>query len=103
VKAGILFAESFPCFEVWFLAHYVLPQKYYPNQNPVIQELQDHINGYCKELHWFRRSDLYSLLKTNQERAIERANKLLKQYEDTHDTKVTRTTVLNLIIKLLGK
>jgi hypothetical protein len=100
-KAGILFAESFPCFEVWFLAHYVLPKKYYPNQNLVIQELQHHINDYCKELHWLRRNDIYSLLKINQDKAIERANTLLKQYEETHDAVVTRTAAHNLIGKLL--
>ena len=60
---GILFADSFPAFEIWFLLHFVLPQQHYSGQKELIKELEKHIKGYTKNNDWLIKAKLYTGLR----------------------------------------
>lgn len=100
-KAGILFAESLPCFEVWFLLHFIIPQKYYPNSNAVEAELCRYLQGYCKETHWLRRSEIYATLKQYQSTALVNSKKLITGNQKTTDLDATFSEVSTLIESIL--
>jgi hypothetical protein len=95
----IHFAESMPCFEVWFLAHYAVPKHHYPNQDAVINALQHYIEQYSKKQNWLRKTDIYKLLKPHQKEAIEKASALP---EINHHNPATGTSVYILIASLLS-
>lgn len=75
-KLGIHFADSFPAFEIWFLLHYEMPQRFYENQDEAIKDLQKHIDGYSKTRKWLSCASLYSKLKPQLERAISNSKNL---------------------------
>lgn len=62
-----------PCFEYWFLLHYVETQRGYQNCSEVIRELQKKMSGYQKTEKYFKnkKSDIYARLKPNLKKAIE--------------------------------
>ncbi|NLZ95107.1 MAG: RloB domain-containing protein [Bacteroidales bacterium] len=64
-----------PCFEYWFLLHYVCTHRRYPNCSGVIKDLKKNLAGYKKTERYFknRNKDIYSRLKPNLEDAIENA------------------------------
>lgn len=98
---NILFAESFPCFEIWFLIHFALPASVCHTQAGVIRELKKHITDYCKEKSWFYRKQLYQLLKPHQADAISHAKKLDTPSAEEQD-RVLKTTVHKLIEHILS-
>lgn len=61
---GIKLADSFPCFEVWFLLHYCVPQNYYNSQNELIKELRKYLPEYTKNNAWLDKNDIYKLLRS---------------------------------------
>ena len=70
----IIFIESSPCTEYWFLMHY-LPgpsSKEYANYDAVAQELRKHIPNYDKTETFFNKYHIYRELKEkgNMERAM---------------------------------
>lgn len=65
-----------PAFEIWFLLHYVLPKKYYKNQNELITDLKKYIKNYCKENDWLYKENLYLKLKALIPNAIANSKKL---------------------------
>lgn len=73
---NIQFADSLPSFEVWFLLHYILPKKYYKNQDELIIELQKYITNYNKDINWLSKENLYMKLKSLVSNAIENNIKL---------------------------
>lgn len=75
-KNSIQFADSLPAFEIWFLLHYVLPKKYYKNQNELIIDLKKYIKNYCKENDWLYKENLYLKLKALIPNAIANSKKL---------------------------
>lgn len=101
-RKGIRFAESLPCFEVWFLLHYVVPSKYYPNSHAVETDLCQHLKGYCKETEWLRRSELYAILKKYQPIAIDNSKALTAANQQTHDPNATFSDVFTLIESILA-
>jgi hypothetical protein len=100
-KAGVMFAESLPCFEVWFLLHYIIPSRNYPNGHAVEVELCRHLEGYCKETQWLRRSELYVILKQFQPIAIANAKQLSAVNQQTPDPTATFSDVFTLIESIL--
>lgn len=62
---------SGPCFEVWYLCHFVYSTKQYSSNEEVIKELEKYIPGYSKS-----KEGIYEFLMPNQEKAIEYAKKL---------------------------
>ena len=80
-KCGIYIADSLPSFEIWFLLHYVIPQKYYSNQNALIKELYKYFPEYKKAMY-----SIYSKLKDFNNTAIKNSYSLSernKQFQDS--------------------
>ncbi|MCH3918335.1 MAG: RloB family protein [Spirochaetia bacterium] len=73
---GIVFLDSNPSFEVWFLAHFLLPSHSYSNQGSVIDELNRHIPGYDKKKEWQEKHSMYQLLHDKLPRAIKNCEQL---------------------------
>lgn len=100
-RKDIRFAESLPCFEVWFLMHFVIPSKYYSNAHAVESELCQHIKGYCKETEWLRRSELYAILKQYQLTAISNSKTVSATNRMSPDPNATFSDVVTLIESIL--
>lgn len=64
-----------PCFEYWFLLHYVRTQRRYRNCSGVIKELEKKLHGYEKTEKYFKNKskDIYSRLKPHLKEAIDNA------------------------------
>ena len=78
----ILFIETSPCTEFWFLLHF-LPDntvRRFQNYNQLIPELRKYMPGYEKTKHYFIRTKLYDYLVVNGslERAKSNAERLSK-------------------------
>ena len=76
----IIFVESSPCTEYWFLMHY-MPRpssKEYADYNAVAQELKKHIPNYEKTESFFNKTHIYRELKQKGDmgRAIELSREL---------------------------
>lgn len=67
-----------PCFEYWFLLHYVCTQRRYANCSGVIKELKKNLSGYEKTERYFksRNNDIYFRLMPKLDDAIENATTL---------------------------
>lgn len=81
----IIFVESSPCTEYWFLMHF-MPRpssKEYADYDAVAQELKKHIPNYDKTEVFFNKTHIYKELKEkgNMERAIELSRELDKLHE----------------------
>lgn len=76
----IIFVESSPCTEYWFLMHYMPgpSSKEYADYDAVAQELKKHIPNYDKTEVFFNKTHIYRELKEkgNMERAIEISREL---------------------------
>lgn len=63
-NSGIMFIETNPCTEFWFLLHF-LPQlqvKHYSSYEQLLPELQKYMPGYEKTKRYFVRTKLYDYL-----------------------------------------
>lgn len=101
-KIGIRFAESLPCFEVWFLLHYMIPNRHYETCKDVEIQLCKKIKGYCKESKWLERSQIYKILKEYQPNAIKNAKRVEQNNNDSETFNATFTNVHKLIEYTLG-
>lgn len=81
----IIFVESSPCTEYWFLMHFMPSpsSKEYANYDVVAQELKKYIPNYEKTEAFFNKTHIYRELreKGNMERAIELSRELDKLHE----------------------
>ena len=100
-KKHFMFAESFPCFEIWFLLHFALPSSDCRTSEGLIKKLKNHIIDYSKETSWLRRKQLYQFLKQYQEDAISHA-KILDNPSATDMDKALKTTVHTLTEQILS-
>ena len=64
-NSKIIFVESSPCTEYWFLMHYMPgpSSKEYADYNAVAQELKKHIPDYDKTETFFNKTHIYRELK----------------------------------------
>ena len=90
-RKNIHIADSLPAFEIWFLLHYVIPKKYYTDQESLIKELQIHLPEYKKSLH-----SLYSKLKTLHETALVHSRKLEERNKHDEDSSASFCNVHKL-------
>jgi hypothetical protein len=84
---GVIILENNPCFEIWFLLHFVHTGKLFSNCEQVSGELrkQDRIPNYDKTEKFLRNARLYHHYKMwIQERAIPNA-KLLENNRENED------------------
>ena len=76
----IIFVESSPCTEYWFLMHYMprASSKEYADYDAVAQELKKHIPNYEKTEAFFNKTHIYRELKEKGDmvRAIELSREL---------------------------
>jgi len=76
----IIFVESNPCTEYWFLMHYMPgpSSREYADYDAVAQELKKHIPNYEKTELFFNKTHIYRELKEhgNMSKAIEMSRKL---------------------------
>ncbi|AEV29422.1 hypothetical protein SpiGrapes_1615 [Sphaerochaeta pleomorpha str. Grapes] len=100
-RKGILFADSMPCFEIWILAHFCLPQAYYHTQEQVEDQLKRHIPGYAKEIDWHKRHSLYRELLPSLKNAITHGKALTAKAEN--DIQKTNTLVWKIIENIQQK
>ena len=85
----IIFVESSPCTEYWFLMHY-MPRpssKEYADYDAVAQELKKHIPNYDKTEAFFNKTHIYQELKDKGDmaKAIELSRELDRLRENEPD------------------
>ena len=63
----IIFVESSPCTEYWFLLHFMPSpsSREFPNYDAVAKELKKHIPNYEKTANFFNKTNIYTYLKDN--------------------------------------
>lgn len=83
---------SKPCFEMWFLNHFIQTTKFYTN-NSLMNELKKYINDYHKNL------DIYPIIKDRQDKAI--INSLFQLKHISEDSSYTE--VVNLFSQKIIK
>ena len=105
----IIFVESSPCTEYWFLMHYMPgpSSKEYADYDAVAKELKKHIPNYEKTETFFNKTHIYRELKEkgNMEKAIELSRDLDKLHETELDVYKSYTQMYKLfdIIKEITK
>lgn len=104
-RHGIAVADSFPCFEIWFLLHFCLPKQTYINQDKLIEELRSHIPAYCKKQDWLSKNDIYEILRTKMENALHNSVSLRQRKQKSNDSECSMCNVDSLIkaIQKLGE
>ena len=100
----IIFIETSPCTEFWFLLHF-LPDntvKRFQNYDQLIPELKKYMPGYEKTKHYFIRTKLYDYLVANGslERAKLNAEKLSQMSKTLPEDRIAYSEIYK-VIKLL--
>ena len=70
-KGRVKMIVSSPCFEVWFICHYVFSTRQYVNADDVLNTLRQHCPNYQKS-----GPNMYALLESIQQDAISNAKRL---------------------------
>ena len=88
-NSDLVFVESNPCTEYWFLMHYMpeLSSKEYPSYDAVVSELRKHIPNYEKTEEFFTKNKIYRHLKETGDmaHAIELSRELGRLKEEEPD------------------
>ena len=105
-NSGIMFIETNPCTEFWFLLHF-LPQlqvKHYSSYEQLLPELQKYMPGYEKTKRYFIRTNLYKYLTENGdlERAMSNSEKLCQLCHDSPED-LKAYSEIHEVIELLNK
>lgn len=87
----IRIAPSFPCFEIWFLLHFIYTTKPFNNCDAVVKDLKEYLNGYEKSKDYFL--VLYPLATI----ALKHAGQLRKYNEDAD--LISSATDVDLLVK----
>ena len=100
----IIFIETSPCTEFWFLLHF-LPDntiRRFQNYDQLILELKKYMPGYEKTKHYFIRTKLYDYLVANGslERAKLNAEKLSQMSKSLPEDRIAYSEIYK-VVKLL--
>ena len=100
----IIFIETSPCTEFWFLLHF-LPDntiRRFQNYDQLILELKKYMPGYEKTKHYFIRTKLYGYLVANGslERAKLNAEKLSQMSKSLPEDRIAYSEIYK-VVKLL--
>lgn len=100
----IIFIETSPCTEFWFLLHF-LPDntvRRFQNYDQLIPELKKYMPGYEKTKHYFIRTKLYEYLVVNGslERAKSNAEKLSQMSKTLPEDRIAYSEIYK-VVKLL--
>lgn len=101
----IMFIETSPCTEFWFLLHF-LPDntvRRYQNYDQLIPELRKYMPGYEKTKRYFIKTNLYCYLRDNGsiERAMLNAEKLSLMSKVSSEDKIAFSEI-HKVINLLN-
>ena len=101
----IIFIETSPCTEFWFLLHF-LPDntvRRFQNYDQLIPELKKYMPGYEKTKHYFIRTKLYDYLVANGslERAKLNAEKLSQMSKSLPEDRIAYSEIYK-VVKLLN-
>lgn len=96
----VRFIVSNPCFEIWFLLHFLYTTHEFSDGKEVIKELRKHIAGYKKDM------DVYPMIKESMGVAIVNSKRLIAHFEadqyDWPDVRCNpRTNVWELVTCLI--
>lgn len=102
----VLFVETNPCTEFWFLLHF-LPNvsfRQYENYEQLLPELQKYMPKYEKTKRYFIRTNLYKYLTENGdlERAIANSEELCRLCKESPED-LKAYSEIHMVIKLLNK
>ncbi len=105
-KRGVMFIETNPCTEFWFLLHF-LPDvvcRQYDSCEQLIPELQKYMPGYEKTKKYFTRTKLYNYLTENGnlDRAMANSERLCQLCKETEQDNVAYSEV-HKVIRLLNE
>lgn len=105
-KRGVMFIETNPCTEFWFLLHF-LPDvvcRQYDSCEQLIPELQKYMPGYEKTKKYFTRTKLYNYLTENGDldRAMVNSERLCQLCKETEQDNVAYSEV-HKVIRLLNE
>lgn len=92
VPKDIKIIITYPCFELWFLNHYIRTGKLFNNQE-VIEQLKKMVPNYQKNY------DIYPSIKDKQKTAIENSKYQLSLKEETSFTDVIELFVNDILEK----
>lgn len=100
LSRGVLFADSMPSFEVWFLAHYEKLHTTYASQESVITCLRKHIPEYKKERSWLVKTQLYTCLKDKLNVAIDNCRSQTLSMDEFFTNQKTNCNVYKIFQKV---
>lgn len=98
INADIRTAISNPCFEVWYILHYIDSTAAYISNDAVLKKLRQYLPDYEKN------QDVCSELSCNTKEAILRAERLRKYHQEQGHEQVMEqnpSTGIDQIVKLL--
>jgi hypothetical protein len=100
----IIFIETYPCTEFWFLLHFVpnLSTRLYRSYEDLLPELQKYMPGYEKTKRYFKQTDLYSFLNKHGDisRAMKNSEKLCELSKANPEDESSYSEIYK-VIKLL--
>lgn len=104
-KAGnkkIETVESNPCFEIWFLLHFVYTTRTFDKCRTVIQSLRKHIDDYSKNQEYHMRKNLYGELRPKLFDAMNNSIKLERYNSENSILNGSRSDVYKIIEKVIS-
>ncbi len=105
-KSNVLFVESSPCTEFWFLLHFLpnISCRDYKSYEELLPDLQRHMPGYEKTKHYFVKTKLYKYLAENGniDIAIKNAKKLEELAQVSPEDRVSYSQVYK-VFELLNE
>lgn len=105
-KDKIIFIETNPCIEFWFLLHFFSNPlaKSYTKQDDLIDDLRKYMPNYEKTQDYLKRSDIYKCLieNGNIEKAVKHAKQLCKLASQHPDEDISYSEIYK-VIDLLEK
>ena len=100
----VLWVETNPCTEFWFLLHFLpsLAIRHYANQDQAIAELRKYMPGYEKTQRYLAKANIYCYLRDNGDlsRAMSNAEQLCKLSRDNEDDLMAYSEV-HKVLRLL--
>lgn len=104
-KSGgkIIFYETMPCIEFWFLLHFIkFSSRIYTDCDSLKTKLLGYLEGYDKSEVYFRKNKIYRILtaKGNIELATENAEKLMDEKKNSDNVLFPYTEIHHLLMEL---
>lgn len=96
-QAKIKIITSNPCFEAWFLAHFVYTTKCFTSSKKLLKELKKYIPNYCKN------QDYFDILVSKTSFAIENCKKIEDEHKKAKNKSIFSRNPSSLVYKIVEK